>query len=72
MSQSKTINEQLLSENSLTLRGFICNIRLELLHFQLEIFLLCLSLKTLKNSSGQMLQLYEYVANESTLNKLAS
>ena len=31
-------------------------------------FLLLLSLKTIKNSSGQMRQLYAYVAHESTLN----
>ena len=39
------------------------------LAFPAEIFSLFLSLKTTENSSGQMLQLYAYVANESTLNK---
>ena len=40
--------------------GYSCRIR------PLEFFKLFLSLKTIKNSSGQMRQLYMYVANEST------
>ena len=47
--------------------GFSGNIRVSAVAFGRWNLLLFLGLKTIKNSSGQMRQLYAYVATESTL-----
>ena len=66
LSRNSCIEITAFVDAALTQGGFIC-IRVWLSHLLAGIFVLFLSLKTIKRSSGQMQQFCAHVANESTL-----